>query len=69
VEPLPEEQILTKGAINGLTLESVNLLSHIFAALAAHRPAVDASLQNRLKSMDWKAVVKILGASEIVDPE
>jgi hypothetical protein len=65
--PLPEEDIITKGVLNGLSLEASNLLSHIFGILAAHRPAVDASLQNRLGTMDWQTSLKIISSAGVID--
>jgi hypothetical protein len=65
--PLPEEDIITKGVLNGLSLEASNLLSHIFGMLAAHRPAVDASLQNRLGTMDWQTSLKIISSAGVID--
>jgi len=65
--PLPEEDIITKGVLNGLSLEASNLLSHIFSLLAAHRPAVDASLQNRLRTMNWQTSLKIISSAGVID--
>lgn len=67
VSPLPEEDVLTKGVLSGLTLESSMLLSQIFAALAAHRPPVDSGLQNRLRAMDWKSAFSVIGSAGIFD--
>lgn len=67
VQPLPEEDMLTKGVLNGLTLESSNLLSQTFACLAAHRPSVDPGLQNRLRTVDWKSALSVIGSAGIFD--
>jgi hypothetical protein len=67
VLPLPEEDMLTKGVLGSLHLEASTLLSQIFAALAAHRPAVDPGLQNRLRTMDWKAAFNVISSAGIID--
>ncbi|PVF95150.1 hypothetical protein CPB86DRAFT_764544 [Serendipita vermifera] len=60
------ESLLSQSTLYGLSLEASTFLSHIFGLLAAHRPAHDASLQNRLKATDWKTTLSILTASEII---
>jgi hypothetical protein len=67
VLPLPEEDMLTKGVLGSLHLEASTLLSQLFAALAAHRPAVDPGLQNRLRTMDWKAAFNVICSAGIID--
>ena len=67
VHPLPEESLLTKGVLNGLFLDSSNLLSQTFAVLAAHRPSVDAGMQSRLRTMDWKSAFNVIGSAGFID--
>lgn len=67
VLPLPEEELLTKGVLDGLYLEASTLLSQILAALAAHRPAADPGLQNRLRTMDWKDALNVISSAGIVE--
>ncbi|KAG8806751.1 hypothetical protein FRC18_005917 [Serendipita sp. 400] len=54
---------MSQSLINGLSLDASAFLSHVFFLLAAHRPDVSPSLQGRLAAMDWKAVLRIVGAS------
>lgn len=65
--PFPEEVILTKSVLQALTLSSSNFLSRIFSTLAAYRPSVDISLQNRLGAIDWKIALGILSSAGIVE--
>ncbi|CAG8754724.1 10946_t:CDS:1, partial [Acaulospora colombiana] len=64
-----DEGLLSQSALHGLSLEAATFLSHIFGLLAAHRPAHDASLQNRLNATDWKTALSILASSEIISNE
>lgn len=64
-----ESTMLQPGVIGGLTLEAENLLARIFGALAAQWPLVDKSMQGRLRPMDGRAVLEIVGQAGIVNPE
>ena len=55
-------------ALNHLTLETTEYLSHLFAAIAAHIPMVGGSMQNRLKPLNWENILAIIGVTGIVDP-
>lgn len=54
--------------IRHLTLETTEYLSYLFAAIAAHVPMVEGSMQNRLKPLNWENILAIIGATGIVDP-
>jgi hypothetical protein len=66
---LPDEGLLSQSMLYGLSLEAATFLSHILGLLAAHRPAYDASLQNRLKAIDWETALNILAGSKIIGHE
>jgi len=55
-------------AAKHLTLETTEYLSHLFAAIAAHVPMVEESMQNRLRPFSWENILAIVGASGLVDP-
>ena len=62
------EEPIDPVAIENLTLETTEYLSHLLAAIAAHVPMVRGSMQNRLKPLNWENVLAIVGATGIVDP-
>ena len=62
------EEPIDPAAVKHLTLETTEYLSHLFAAIAAHVPMVEGSMQNRLKPLNWENVLAIAGASGLVDP-
>ena len=62
------EEPIESAAVNHLTLETTEYVSHLFAAIAAHVPMVKGSMQNRLKPFNWESVLAIVGASGLVDP-
>ncbi|KAF9790366.1 hypothetical protein BJ322DRAFT_1017093 [Thelephora terrestris] len=62
------EEPLDPVAIKHLTLETTGYLSQLFAAVAAHVPMVEGSMQNRLKPLNWENILMIIGATGIVDP-
>lgn len=62
------EEPIDSTAIEHLTLDTTEYLSHIFAAIAAHVPMVEGSMQNRLKPLNWENVLAIVGATGLVDP-
>jgi hypothetical protein len=62
------EEPIDPVAIKHLTLQTTEYLSHLFAAIAAHIPMVEGSMQNRLKPLNWESVLAIVGATGTVDP-
>lgn len=62
------EEPIDSVAIENLTLETTEYLSHLLAAIAAHVPMVGGSMQNRLKPLNWENVLAIVGATGLVDP-
>ena len=67
----PEEDVeepIDSAAVKHLTLETTEYLSHLFAAIAAHVPMVEGSMQNRLKPLNWENILAIVGASGLIDP-
>ena len=62
------EEPIESAAVEHLTLETAEYLSHLFAAIAAHVPMVEGSMQNRLKPLNWENVLAIAGASGLVNP-
>jgi hypothetical protein len=62
------EEPIDSVAIEHLTLETTEYLSHLFAAIAAHVPMVKESMQNRVRPLNWENILAIVGASGLVDP-
>jgi len=62
------EEPIESAAVKHLALETTEYLSHLLAAIAAHVPMVEGSMQNRLRSLNWENVLAIAGASGLVDP-
>ena len=62
------DEPIDSAAVKHLTLETTAYLSHLFAAIAAHVPMVEGSMQNRLRPFDWENILAIVGASGLVDP-
>jgi len=59
---------IESAAAKHLTLETTEYLSHLFAAIAAHVPMVEESMQNRFRPFNWENILAIVGASGLVDP-
>jgi hypothetical protein len=69
---LPEDYIETRlpqSLLDSLTLASSTYLSQILAALAAHVPLAEKSMQNRIKPIGWEGVLDIVAVSGLVDPK
>ncbi|KIM92259.1 hypothetical protein PILCRDRAFT_333 [Piloderma croceum F 1598] len=70
---LPEEDYiesrLPQSLLDSLTLASSTHLSQILAALAAHVPLAEKSMQNRIKPIGWEGVLDIVAVSGLVDPK
>ena len=62
------EELIDSVTLKNLTLETTEYLSHLLAAIAAHVPMVEGSMQNRLKPLNWENVLAIVGATGTVDP-
>lgn len=62
------EEPIDSAAIKHLTLETTEYLSQVFAAIAAHVPMVEGSMQNRFKPFNWENILAIIGATGITDP-
>lgn len=62
------EEPIESAAVQHLTLETTEYLSHLFAAIAAHVPMVEGSMQNRLRPFNWENILAIVGATGLVDP-
>ena len=62
------EEPIDPVAIKHLTLETTGYLSQLFAAISAHVPMVEGSMQNRLKPLNWENILAIVGATGLVDP-
>lgn len=63
------EEPIESTAVKHLTLETTEYLSHLLAAIAAHVPMVEGSMQNRLRPLNWENILAIVGASGLVDPK
>jgi len=62
------EERIESVAVQHLTLETTEYLSHLFASIAAHVPMLKGSMQNRLRPFNWENILAIVGASGLIDP-
>ena len=67
MEDLDEEIVLPHQLLDTITLATSSYLSRTLAALAAHTPPVEKSMQNRLKPFGWKSVLEIVAVSGLAD--
>ena len=69
MEDLDEETVLPHHLSDTITLAVSSHLSRTLAALAAHTPPAEKSMQNRLKPFGWKSVLEIVAVSGLADPK
>lgn len=69
MEDLDEETVLPQHLSDTITLAASSHLSRTLAALAAHTPPVEGSMQNRLKPFGWESVLEIVAVSGLADPK
>lgn len=53
-------------ALQALTADSAAFLTRVLAALAAHIPAVEKSLQNRIRPISWETVLDVACAGDLI---
>ncbi|CCM03057.1 uncharacterized protein FIBRA_05177 [Fibroporia radiculosa] len=63
-----EDVELEPASLHALTDDSATYLARILALLAAHTGSYTKRMQDRLRPFDWEAVLAIVGASSLVDP-
>ena len=59
---------LTELGLNALTADSAAFLTRILALLAAHVPAAEKSMQNRITPINWETVVDVACAHGVASP-
>ncbi|KZP15826.1 hypothetical protein FIBSPDRAFT_795058 [Athelia psychrophila] len=68
-EEEPEPEDLPAADLSALNLTLSTYLTQILAAIAAHVPRAEKSMQNRLKPLGWQSVLEIMAAAGCCAPD